>query len=585
VRNSLLVLAFVLGARGIAPGSDGVTIFVSPETPTVGGPLRAVAVADGPVTGALVVHGPGGEELARESETRGGPPYWQYAAITAREGGTYRACFGDACTEARVGEKRRPRPGTAGVWAVTRDWDRAAEALYSAWIERLFDDPLDAQPSWRALDEVTRQPERNFLHDHLGLGEDGEQGLRMTPDCADLPYFLRAYFAWKLGLPFGWSSCSRGGAGRPPRCAAWHSNLDAAAGGDPLARMQRYLSRDVAWGVQSGAGRAPAEDDRTDFYPTRLSVETLGPGTVYADPYGHTLVLVRRVPQTPETPGLLLAVDAQPDQTLARKRYWRGNFLFAVDPALGSAGFKHFRPVVRVGERLQPLPNRAVLTDADWGDYSLEQYDGDVEEFYDKVDAVLSPAPLDPAKAFRAAIEALDEQIQTRIRSVANGEEYVAAHPGTIAMPEGAEIFETTGAWEDYATPSRDLRLLIAIDVVRGFPERAARRPERFAVPAGQSASDVRSALEAMLAQEASARRFQYTRSDGSSWTLTLGDVLARTEGFEVAYDPNDCIEVRWAAPADSDEMATCRRRAPADQRARLERYRDWFRNRERPPR
>ena len=34
-------------------------------------------------------------------------------------------------------------------------------------------------------------------------------------------------------------------------------------------------------------------------------------------------------------------------------------------------------------------------------------------------------------------------------------------------MPDGPAIFETTGAWEDFATPSRDLRLLIAMDVVR----------------------------------------------------------------------------------------------------------------------
>ncbi len=42
-------------------------------------------------------------------------------------------------------------------------------------------------------------------------------------------------------------------------------------------------------------------------------------------------------------PACLLAVDGQPDGTVARKRFWRGNFLFAQDPALG-------RP------RLQALP-------------------------------------------------------------------------------------------------------------------------------------------------------------------------------------------------------------------------------------
>ena len=58
---------------------------------------------------------------------------------------------------------------------------------------------------------------------------------------------------------------------------------------------------------------------------------------------------------------------------------------------------------------------------------------------------------------------------------------------GEASMPDGPSIFETTGAWEDFATPSRDLRLLIAIDVVRGLPERVARRPERYAMPANKT--------------------------------------------------------------------------------------------------
>ena len=36
--------------------------------------------------------------------------------------------------------------------------------------------------------------------------------------------------------------------------------------------------------------------------------------------------------------GVFLAVDGQPDGTVARKRFWRGNFLFAQDPALGGPG-------------------------------------------------------------------------------------------------------------------------------------------------------------------------------------------------------------------------------------------------------
>ena len=89
-----------------------------------------------------------------------------------------------------------------------------------------------------------------------------------------------------------------------------------------------------------------AADDNTDYYPVPLSEDTLRPGTVYADPYGHILVIVRRGPQTDGAAGVFLAVDAQPDGTVARKRFWRGNFLFANDPVLGSPGFKRFRPIV-----------------------------------------------------------------------------------------------------------------------------------------------------------------------------------------------------------------------------------------------
>ena len=80
-------------------------------------------------------------------------------------------------------------------------------------------------------------------------------------------------------------------------------------------------------------------------------------------------------------------------------------------------------------------------------------------------------------------------------------------------MPDGASIFETTGAWEDFATPSRDLRLLIAIDVVRSFPDRVARRPERYAMPKDKSSAAVKAELDGVLASELAARKSQSTWS------------------------------------------------------------------------
>jgi len=89
----------------------------------------------------------------------------------------------------------------------------------------------------------------------------------------------------------------------------------------------------------------------------------------------------------------------------------------------------------------------------------------------------MSPEPLDPVRAMEDAITSLEEQVKTRVTSVENGRKFQISRPGDTAMPDGPSIFETTGPWEDFSTPARDFRLLIAIDVVRGFPDRVARRP------------------------------------------------------------------------------------------------------------
>jgi hypothetical protein len=345
-----------------------------------------------------------------------------------------------------------------------------------------------------------------------------------------------------------------------------------------------YL-RDVGDVVHSGAVRVAANDDNTDFYTVPLTQKALRPGTVYADPYGHVLMLVHRVPELNGTPGVYLAVDAEPDGSITRKRFWRGNFLFVHDPALGSPGFKRLRPIV--GDKNSPLrrlTNAEIAKNPQYGDFSLEQSRMSAEDFYDRMDDVMSPDPLDPVKAMTDAITSLNEQVRTRVTSVENGRKYQDKQAGVTAMPNGPSIFETSGPWEDYSTPARDFRLLIAIDVVRNFPDRLVRRSDRYAMPAGKSVEDVKRELQGVLASELASRKISYTRSDGSQWTLTLKDVVDRAAEFEMAYNPNDCAELRWGAQENSQEAATCKRHAPQAQRAKMSsEYRTWFQERRWP--
>lgn len=595
-----------------------VTMMPSPLTPWKGAPLRVIVASERPMEGELSLIAPDGHVVVTSRERRGGPPYVWFAEVAAPAVGTWRArltrdnAAGDCATitrEIAVLDRAPPRPAAVvgSIWPVRNSWNRATENLYSAWIEKLFDSPLDALPSWSALHEVLRDRSRNMLFNHLGLGED-ETGQLYRPDCADMPYFLRAYFAFKMGLPFGYSKCSRGTAGGAPKCPQWFNiqnpepspapkatqtdadGSDASPAEAPAKKLglaasfARYIPV-VGNAVHSGSGRTAANDNNTDYYPVALTQEALRPGTIYADPYGHVLMLTRRVPQSSGGAGVFLAADAQPDGTVAIKRFWRGNFLFAQDASQGP-GFKHFRPIVRdKSGAMRRLTNDEIAKNPQYADFSPAQSKMTVEAFYDRMDDVMSPAPLDPMRAMKEAITALDEQVKARVTSVENGRKFLVSGRGEASMPDGPAIFETTGAWEDFATPSRDLRLLIAIDVVREFPERVARRPERYAMPKDKSVADVKAELEAVLASELAARKFTYLRSDGSPWTLAVKDVVDRAPALEMAYNVNDCVELRWGAGEKSEEAATCKRYASGAQRAKMAKYRAWFHERRRPPR
>jgi hypothetical protein len=597
-----------------ACGEPGdVLLFVSPEHAVRGQPLRVVAISNRPVDARLDV-GSSGQPPESAVERHGGPPYFWIAHVEAPNPGKWQATLtrSDACGAATLAAKDfRVHPYTipppaaprTSLWFTRAAWTPALENLYSAWIQHMFEAPLEEQPSWSALHEVLRDRAKNFLFDHLGAAED-EQGVVVRPDCADLPYFLRAYFAFKLGLPFGWSRCSRGENGVAPACSDFASTSDpfppiddkpqtlppwadpARAHEGPwednTKRVGEFFRTTLADAAQSGAGRTPADVDESDYYPLSLSAETLRPGTIFADPYGHVLVVAQRIAQTAGAGGVLLAVDGQPDGTVARKRFWRGNFLFAIDPSLGSAGFKRFRPILR-----EPISGKVRrLKNAELADYSAtDQYAGGVEGFYDKMEDVLSPSPLDPMQALLETVVALEEQVKTRAGSVDNGRKFVASGKPVAEMPDGAKIFETTGDWEDFSTPSRDLRLLIAMDVARALPGRVARRAERYAMPLGKRPDQVQAELEARLARELGGRKFKYVRSDGSDWELSLRDVVERGAALEMAYNPNDCVEQRWGARAGSDEASSCRAHAPAAQTAKMDGYRAWFHERRRPPR
>jgi hypothetical protein len=567
-------------------------MLVIPGNPAPGEGFRILATGGRNIRKAkIMVIGPSGNSESLDSKTGEELPCWRIDDFAGSPAGNYKATLivdkKEVCNMEFEIAPRKVISQKGVVWKTIRGWDSGMETIYSAWVNALFQG-CDEQASWSALHEVTQDKDRNFLCNYLSMGEDepgGKNRVIMEPDCADNPFFLRAYFAWKLGLPFGYHICDRGWVGRSPRTGQWITNESASSKSNPVLAFNSFVRR-IMDGVHSGTARTALDNENSDYYPVSLEREALRPGTIYADPYGHTLILVSWVPQTRDHPGLLLAVDAQPDNTIAIKRFWKGNFLFNTTEVVGEPGFKAFRPISFENGKLYLVQNEALKATAGFAPFSLQQRKLKSDDFYLAMERLINPEPLDPEDALTDLIQALHEQLLVRVKSVANGEAYLKSHPGTvIPMPSNANgIFQAGGLWEDFSTPNRDLRLLIAMDAVLGFPGRVAGSPGDFKISKLKSPEDIKNKLQSLLDKKVSELTLSYTRSDGSSRELTVAEILKRRDAFEMAYNPNDGIEIRWGAPENSDERATCHRKAPSNQQNTMQSVRKWFSQRLHPP-
>ena len=567
-------------------------MLVLPGTPSPGASFRILATGGRNIRKAkIIVSGPSGNLESTGSTTGEELPCWRIDEFAGSPEGKYKATLvvdkNEVCTLEFEILSPQGILNKGVVWKTIKGWDSGMETIFSAWVNALFKG-CNEQTSWSALHEVTQDKSRNFLYNYLSLGEDdpnGKNRVIMEPDCADNPYFLRAYFAWKLGLPFGYHLSDRGWVGRSPKTGQWITNEASSSKSNPVMAFNSFVRR-IMDGVHSGTARTALDNENSDYYPVALDREGLRPGTIYADPYGHTLILVSWVPQTKDHPGLLLAVDAQPDNTIAIKRFWKGNFLFNTSEVIGEPGFKAFRPVSYDNGKLSLMKNETLKAGAGFAPFSLQQRKMQSDVFYLAMDRLINPDPLDPEEALADLVQALHEQLLVRIKSVANGEAYLKSHPGTvIPMPSSANgVFQAGGLWEDFSTPNRDLRLLIAMDAVLGFPDRVAGSPQDFKISKSSTLEEIKNNLQALLDRKVTELQISYTRSDGSLQELTVAEVLTRRDAFEMAYNPNDGIEIRWGAPGNSVEMSTCHRKAPPYQQNTMQSVRKWFTQRLHPP-
>src|SRR4051812_19553857 len=95
----------------------------------------------------------------------------------------------DAGTALPQGQSTFDRP-IAAVWTAANTWSPALEDEYSQFVQKLGE--AIEQHRCKGFDACLRDPASNILYT-----ADADQKLKLFADCADLPYLLRAYFAFK----------------------------------------------------------------------------------------------------------------------------------------------------------------------------------------------------------------------------------------------------------------------------------------------------------------------------------------------------------------------------------------------------
>jgi hypothetical protein len=405
---------------------------------------------------------------------------------------------------------------------------------------------------------------------------------------------LRAYFAWKLGLPLGidrpWQASddpygeehptdeptTGSTASRPTARRTYEAIVD------PRTRLAPHEFQ-LAWErlsrlVSSSDLRSLHDGDRGPLYPIAMTLDAIRPGSVYVDPHSHVSVVAGWTP-TREGGRSLLLVDAQPSGMIALHPYFDGRLAYRRGG--GAAGFHGFRPALRSASgELAPMSSAWLAKRASPARKpDPSERERTESSFFERLSMLEDPRPRDARAAYRVVYDALIAALGERAKLVDEARRAMDSAPEPIAFPPTRSlIFHGVGPWESLSTPCRDLRLLNMLRRLEGFAEAVDSHPERYRLEPGETPASRRAMLESMLRTWLRERALVYTRSDGRDVPLTLGDVFARRLAFEVAYDPNDCPEHRWGAPEGSEERAACRRRAPAESQREIERHRAWFR-------
>lgn len=397
------------------------------------------------------------------------------------------------------------------------------------------------------------------------LAKGDPPGLVFSADCADLVYMLRAYYAWKKALPFGFVTVveARKPMGEGDLRVTVHGNY-AAIRWDVTAQSPGVDIRDVLRVIRDQVSTATFRIDprierpvAQDFFSPAIAREALRPGSAIYNGNGH-VVIVSRIDEA----GRVHFLDAHPDMSVTRGIY-AGQFERG-DPALG-AGFHAWRPFAVVQGRFAHAVNEQLQA------FSMEQYFGpnaardwrqaDFTESGRNADFVeftrrrLAQGALvyDVADEFRVGLQGICDAFLDRARMVEDADRrgyWRLPRPGRLEGVSDGERF----VWLAYSTPGRDRRLRWLVQRTANALTRQIGLYVAKDQAVGYAGKAPRRDLQRLFDSAAGVCEAAYVDSDGRRIILSLRDMLIRLPA--ASFDPYHCPERRWGA--SGGELARC---------------------------
>lgn len=485
-------------------------------------------------------------------------------------------------------------------WIVTKtEWSQDDERRFGEFVKAL------ATSKCTNVNECIRSSANPYR-------DSDPADFKFWSDCADFPYFLRAYFAWKNQLPFSYLSAV--GTWDQPKIDYTIQNVPVRDWWGRVYYRQEYVQKTKYPDTRySESGNYPTErrriapsadgsrvsftsstnnmqdtvdtgffrfspemgdDVATDFYPIDITPRAVRPGAVAYSPMGHVaivydvtpegrILLFNAHPADKSKPGSATPVSRTTFET--RKEYVRSR------PAHGS-GLKQWRPFKLVGateKNGRLIGGRFVFKkNAELADYSTVQFYGTGRSGGDATFEIrgrtvsyetfirqrLASAKLDLVADLQRRLAEACDLFKGRVKSVQDAIDaglHLKAHPSTLPQ----NIFSANGEWEDYSSPSKDLRLRFAFVSMRLDLQEAIQ-----AIRNGDASvirpENLRSELLQAYKNVASTCSVTYKNSVGQPVGLGFSQLIGRT--LTMSFDPYHCPERRWGA-TDASELATCR--------------------------